>query len=589
MTIKLIYLNSSSTLEIMVDTTCHYLYCMSRKIFQLNPDTFILKYNNKDIEDNSKLIYTILSRQDQDNFLNGEIEINIHSLKKTEIKNPHLPVLTTINDSSKKFKRNSVVVKMKKYPVICQICTLKNSIYYCRICDMFICFDCNVRNTEHRNHDKINLEDGDSFFGSDVYREELINQINVIDLAYQKANKYKLSDEEREKNFKYLFDSLEQIRNKSQILAMKNSMFNIDQEIIKDFIFEINEIPKPQKKCEIEKTFNTLNMKEVEIRNYIKCLNLIIIKAKYNVMLKEFFENMQNGFDIMKKEIDAKLSKCEEIKDMGIIDIKFYVEEKEKSKYNKKSSMKKSVSIDVNNIIDNKIKKNNKSLSKLNVKEIHEKLNSKKMSMQNLFTEKNINKKLLPKLYESYKFSHQKSKNLYNAEEKINNEKISTIPEKTTIGDYNSKNFNIQYHSCKKNKNKENKITEDYNFKSLDVSDIKKSNEKEIDEEKLRKDRVNLYKPKSRKKLSRLSLMSRKTINVINSKNESKSQMHLSRYSDELNEINENETIKNIQDEKLGKSNNDRNKNKNLFKKNTKTDLGLGKFNTKYKLLYEDM
>ena len=65
--------------------------------------------------------------------------------------------------------------------------------------------------------------------------------------------------------------------------------------------------------------------------------------------------------------------------------------------------------------------------------------------------------------------------------------------------------------------------------------------------------------------------------------------MHLSRYSDELNEINENETIKNIQDEKLGKSNNDRNKNKNLFKKNTKTDLGLGKFNTKYKLLYEDM
>ena len=583
MTIKLAYLHSSSLLEIMVDTTCHYLYCMSRKIFQLNPDTFILKYNNKEIEDNSKLIYSILSKYDQDNFLTTEIEITVQIIKKITKKSP-LPLLTSINESSKKLKRESIKEKSKKHIMMCQLCSLKHSICYCRNCDIFICFECNVRNTEHRTHDKINLEDGDSFLGSDVYREELTKQINIIDLAYQKADKWKYIDDERENNFKYLFDSLEQIKNDSKTLAMKKSMYNIDKEIIKDFIEGVNEIPRPKNEYEIEKIFNMLNLKEVEIRNFIKCLNLIIIKAKYNVILKEFFNSVQQDLDLMKKEINKKLSKCEEIKIMGIQDIKFYLEENEISKKDKKDNITKSVSLSIDKKIDSRKKKQYINLSKKSIKEIEEKISSN----QNVLTEKNINRKLLPKLCDSYKFNHHKFKKFLNLVEENNiNEKIIPLRE-NLIGNYNTKTINVEQYSCKQNKKSENKTVENDNYKSLDLSDIKKSSENDLNVVKIRLDRVNLHKSKNKNKLARLSFVPRKSLIDFNSKIENQPQENLSQCGEQLNEIKENKTPKNSEKEKFEKSNIIKDKIRSILKKDNKNDLGIGKNKTKYKLLWDD-
>ena len=59
--------------------------------------------------------------------------------------------------------------------MLCQICNHKNSIYYCRLCNLFVCFECKVRYNEHKNHEKINLEDGDAFLAHDVYREEIMD------------------------------------------------------------------------------------------------------------------------------------------------------------------------------------------------------------------------------------------------------------------------------------------------------------------------------------------------------------------------------------------------------------------------------
>lgn len=84
----------------------------------------------------------------------------------------------------------------------CQICNHKNSIFYCRVCNLFICFECNVRFNEHRNHERINLEDGDSFLGCDVYREEIMNEIDVIELGYQKTLEWMIDNQDRENFYK---------------------------------------------------------------------------------------------------------------------------------------------------------------------------------------------------------------------------------------------------------------------------------------------------------------------------------------------------------------------------------------------------
>ena len=93
---------------------------------------------------------------------------------------------------------------------------------------------------------------------------------------------------------------------------------------------------------------------EKEIRNYIKCLNLIIIKAKYNIILKKFFDNIKQKFDEMKKEINTKLNLCEEIRFMTIEDIRLYLEEDEENKKETTTIEKKSkIIIDSNRNRDN--------------------------------------------------------------------------------------------------------------------------------------------------------------------------------------------------------------------------------------------
>ena len=97
----------------------------------------------------------------------------IPNIDSIMINNEDYSKLPLINSAIIDKFRQSEKLKIKKKgaPCImkCQICNHKNSIFYCRICNLFICFECNVRFNEHRNHERINLEDGDSFLGCDVY------------------------------------------------------------------------------------------------------------------------------------------------------------------------------------------------------------------------------------------------------------------------------------------------------------------------------------------------------------------------------------------------------------------------------------
>ena len=454
MNITLIYNDSKFNVDILNDTTCQYLYNIANKIFRLPFSQFRLVYKETEIENNSRLIFSVLSQIDPDNNSNSII-IRVESVPLPAIQSQtSIPTRSPSDD----IKTESGKTKKNKGDItLCQICNYKNSIYYCRVCNLFVCFECNVRYNEHKNHDKINLEDGDAFLGCDVYREEIIKDINIIELGFKQTQQWMIDNTDREAFLQGLFKSLEYIRSHSLSLADMKTMYSLDQEMINDFKVEIDKITVPKHREEIFESFNSLNLKENELRNYTKFLNLQIIKTEYNKVLLRCLDKVKQNMDQLGAEVKARLAECEEIKFRNINDIKLYLKEygfkkkqndidnflaknyvpKEKNdKLNNEDNNEEEADDDDNN----ENEKNDMSDEKNNIIILNPVSGTNKKSnlKKNLLTisgakfDKNRNL-TLDKRLKGLKLKHDKVKNKFKLKELINNFSVSSLPKKKEL------------------------------------------------------------------------------------------------------------------------------------------------------------
>ena len=448
MNITLIYNDSKFNVDILNDTTCQYLYNIANKIFRLPFSQFRLVYKEKEIENNSRLIFSVLSQLDPDNNSNSII-IRVESVPLPTISSqtimPTRNPSDDINTDSGKTKKN------KSDIMLCQICNYKNSIYYCRICNLFVCFECNVRYNEHKNHDKINLEDGDAFLGCDVYREEIIKDINIIELGFKQTQQWMVDNTDREAFLQGLFKSLEYIRSHSLSLADMKTMYSLDQEMINDFKTEVDKIQVPKYREEIFESFNNLNLKENELRNYTKFLNLQIIKTEYNKVLLRCLDKVKQNMDQLSAEVKARLAECEDIKFRNINDIKLYLKKygfKKKQNdidnYLAKNYVPKEKNENINNEDNNEEEEadddNNNENEKNNIIILKPFPYTKKKTKfsKNLLTNGSIksNKNrnsTFDKRLKGLKLKHDKVKNKFNLKELINNFSVSSLPKKKEL------------------------------------------------------------------------------------------------------------------------------------------------------------
>ena len=463
MNITLIYNDSKFNVDILNDTTCQYLYNIANKIFRLPFSQFRLVYKDREIENNSRLIFAVLSQIDPENYSNSII-ITVESAPLPTIQSQNS--IPTQNQSGT-LKNDSGKAKKKQGEMLCQICNHKNSIYYCRICNLFVCFECNVRYNEHKNHDKINLEDGDAFLGCDVYREEIIKDINVIELGFKQTQQWMIDNTDREAFLQGLFKSLEYIRSHSLSLADMKTMYSLDEEMINDFKIEVDKIQIPKHREEIFESFNSLNLKENELRNYTKFLNLQIIKTEYNKVLLKCLDKVKQNMDKLGAEVKARLAECEDIKFRNINDIKLYLKEygfknkqndidnylaknyvpndKDKDK-DEKLKNEENIEEEVNeNKNNNENEKNNKdnednkdeknSIIILNpVSDTNKKSNYSRNVLNTSEPKSDKNKNLtLDKKLKGLKIKHDKIKKKFKLKELINNFSVSTLPKKKEL------------------------------------------------------------------------------------------------------------------------------------------------------------
>ena len=73
MNIKLIYRESNFNLDVMEDTQCQYLYRVAQKVFRKKQTDIVLFYGNIRIENDSRLLFDVMGKEDKEDILDEEI------------------------------------------------------------------------------------------------------------------------------------------------------------------------------------------------------------------------------------------------------------------------------------------------------------------------------------------------------------------------------------------------------------------------------------------------------------------------------------------------------------------------------------
>ena len=365
MNIKLVFKESNFKIDVMEDTPCQYLYSVAQKIFRKKSSDIVLFYGKTELENDSRLLFDVMGKDDKEDILDEEIIIV--RLKKDLMNDYNMkykvkPLKTKGNDNTTNSDKELPHIlkspdsknKRKKLPVKCQICSHKNSIFYCRQCNMFICFECNIRYIEHHKHKRINLEDGDTKLGVETYKEKILGELRLIDLGYQKFSKWILSNVDRDNFLTATFKLLEKIKKSSQRLSDIKTLYNLDQDQIKNLKKEIEVTKVPLIQEELVEIFSSLNAKDKEIENYIKCVDLQIIKTEYNKVLLNCITDAQKSLNRIIEDVESKLHECEDMKFWGINEVKLYLK-------NTKDEKEDFDLLNINNLEYVEKKKNNNS------------------------------------------------------------------------------------------------------------------------------------------------------------------------------------------------------------------------------------
>ena len=416
MNVNLIYQQTGYSFQISQFTPLSFIYEVANKVFHIPADNVKLFYKEQYVPNEQ----TYASNY----FKKFPVIINILETKSAQ---------TNANEKAKASEEKTFTetfsekVKQKKKNFIkCQICNRKNSIFYCRNCNQFICFECNLRYPEHFSHKKISLESGDLLLCFEDYRNNVLEQLNELNNAYRFSSQNIYTDQKRSEIFDNLISTLKDLDKKTQSLTIMGTSYKCNNEVLNNFNKELREIEAPKYKEETINSFGLVNEKELEIQHYISFINLQILKSKFNIKMTIFFKETKKIFDDLTIEINNKLHDSLNLKEKGYNDLVSYNKEKYKdndsssSSLNSSSSSEKSSNekislntslskhigdnnkysdnfssngninnkIDLNDIIKRKKKKNSKNL---NIENRNENSNKTLFSHKNSHTDGNIN------------------------------------------------------------------------------------------------------------------------------------------------------------------------------------------------------
>lgn len=506
MDVRLVHQQTGYIFQISKFSLISFIYEVASKVFKIQINSIELYYQEKLVpnSDTNALQY----------FKNFPILIQVKDLTKAG---------STIKTEKKRSR--------KKHYVKCQICRQKKSIFYCRQCNQFICFECNVRFPEHYEHQKINLESGDLLLCFEEYRSIIIKQLDIL------CNSYKMSKEniidilERRDIFEKLIQTLKELDKKTEQLTALETSFKCTDQLFKMYSNNLREIEPPKFIEDTEGSFSIINEREHEMRDFIPFINLQIIKSKFNEKMFAFIKTTQKLFNDIMNEINFRLNESTKLHDMTYDDIVQYNTQRMNEDKDSDSDsdiskqLKESISKNNNNKNDennsnsnsnsnnsnknpnvNNDKKNSNNINEANSKNstdskissksktsVNDNVGDSKKNIPSIFTsekkrkekeEISLNKKLFPFILGDINKKSINKKNLLNKikenalnfDKSLNESKHNRLLLKSLLDKKLKKNKSIESFPLI-NKFKKNENNSDFNIKLLDDNKNEKNNE----------------------------------------------------------------------------------------------------------------
>ena len=401
MNIKLIYNNSSCCIDILKDSSCQYLYQIASKIYKIQKENLTLYYNDIPIKSDSQYFYNYIVKDDiQEVDLNKQditiIVKNSKSNNESPIKNgkdfikkftkrvsehSKLPkilngqslLLNSVKKDNKSYNlfnmedsENNTINKYpklrllyninnKKIPVKCQSCAIKYAIFYCRECNTFICFECNIRHQKHKEHDRINIEDDDSKFCYEIYKEEILKELEIAENGFQKSEDWMIENNDRDIYLASIFKLLEDVKKKSLALLNTKTPYSITQNDINELRNGIENLSMARNEYEVVDCFTELNIKDKTLQNIIKFVDLQIVKSEYNKILLKNMNFVQKYFENILKDVNSRLENCKHLEEWKIAEIKSYLRDSQKMNLTENFNSKNNDETFQDDITSNKI------------------------------------------------------------------------------------------------------------------------------------------------------------------------------------------------------------------------------------------
>ena len=536
MEVRLVHQQTGYIFQISKFSLLSFIYEVSSKVFKIEINSLELYYQDKLVPNSDTNAFQY--------FKNFPINIQVKDLTKA-------------GPSEKGEKKRT----RKKHYVKCQICRKKNSIFYCRQCNQFICFECNVRFPEHYQHQKINLESGDLLLCFEEYRSIIIKQLDIL------FNSYKLSKEniidilERRDIFEKLIQTLKELDRKTEQLTALETSFKCTDQLFKMYSNNLREIEPPKFIEDTEGSFSIINEREDEMKDFIPFINLQIIKSKFNEKMFAFIKTTQELFKDIINEINFRLNESTKLYDMTYDDIVRYNtqrmnEEKDSdsdsdiskqlkesisknnnnkneesnsnSNSNSKNSNKNQNENDDKKNINNNNEDNSKNSSKSKTS-VNDNDGDSKKNIPSIFTsekkekekdEIKTNKKLFPfilgdnnkKSINKQNLLNKIKENALNLDKNINESNHNRLLLKTLLNKKLKKNKSIGAFPLINTKFKQNGNNSDFNIKSFDDNKNEKNNELILSHGNLN----NLSKSKSQLKIKIFDTINTKINNSNN-------------------------------------------------------------------------
>ena len=363
MDVSLVHQQTGYNFQISQFSLLSFIYEVASKVFQIPINSIELYYQDK-IVPNS--------------------DINAFQYFK------NFPILIQVKDLTKAGSTSKADQKQikKKYYVKCQICRLKKSIFYCRQCNQFVCFECNVRYPEHYEHQKINLESGDLLLCFEEYRSIIIKRLDVLCNAYKLSKENIIDILERREIFEKLIETLKELDKKTGQLTAMETSFKCTDQLFKMYNTNLREIEPPKFIEDTEGCFSIINEREHEMREFIPFINLQIIKSQFNVKMFEFIKNIQELFNNLMNSINSKLNESTKLYSMTYDDIVQYNNQRinEDKESDSDSDFSKKLKLPDN---DNNNAKNNKNINEDKISNNNNSTLSTKSIVNNKKEEKN--------------------------------------------------------------------------------------------------------------------------------------------------------------------------------------------------------